>query len=67
MACLRIAEAIGFDLSPLNVRAVAIEKLAGIRGFLPFAVSRKNSSSISVPKLNFDFAITGGPPWRRIS
>jgi hypothetical protein len=67
MACFRIAEAVGFDLSPLNVRVATIKKLAGDCGFLPLAVSRNNSSSNLVSHLDFDFSITGGPSWRRIS
>jgi hypothetical protein len=67
MACPRIAEAVGFKLSPLNVRVVTIEKLAGDCGFLPVAISQNNFSSDSVSHFDSDFSITGGLSWRRIS
>lgn len=70
MACPRIAVAVSFDFSPLNVRIFAPEKVAGGNSsFLPLAVSRINSNSSSNPVLNldFDFEITGGVSWRQIS
>jgi hypothetical protein len=67
MACFRTADAVGLVFVPLNVRALPVEKVAG--GFLPVSLPNNKFISISDSNSNFhfDFAITGGVSWRRIS